>query len=92
VRRMWSLILHRNREGYEQPIIKSFALYRPDILTAFGSFSSRYHARESLRKIARESSLCLKILGLESTRGPARCLCEILLDAQPDATRLQQRA
>ena len=69
VRRLWSFVLRQGKDGYDYPHIQSFSLDRPDILTAYGSFNSRYHARESLRKLARRESLCPKILGLERTEG-----------------------
>ena len=41
-----------------------------DIVGRFGPFSSRRHAREMLRKLAREHALCWKALGLEKRVGP----------------------
>jgi hypothetical protein len=71
VRRMWSVMLRTDEEGFDQPEIRSYCLDRPDILAAYGCYASRYHARKALEALARRESLCLVRLGLE--RGRGRC-------------------
>ena len=71
VRRMWSVTLRTDEEGFDQPDVRSFCLDRPDILVAYGCYASRYHARKTLEALAREECLCPIRLGLE--RGRGRC-------------------
>jgi excinuclease Cho len=76
VRRLWSIVLEHDSNGFAKPIPTAFSLDVPDVRAAYGSFSSRYHARRTLETLARAGQLCPRILGLQS--GGGRCFAHQL--------------
>ena len=70
VRRLWSIVLVENSLGFLQPALESFSLEGLDFRAAYGSYNSRYHARQAMDKLARREQLCPRALGLERGKGP----------------------
>ncbi|KZX58312.1 hypothetical protein A3709_02280 [Halioglobus sp. HI00S01] len=97
VRRLWSIVLTANAAGFLQPELESFSLEGLDVRAAYGSYSSRYHARQAMDKLARSEQLCPGVLGLERGKGPCfqrqigRCQGACVGGEAPDAhnARLQ---
>lgn len=70
IRRLWSITLQASDGGFLQPQLDCFSLDNPDIRAAYGSYASRFHARQALDTLARAAQLCPRILDLERGRGP----------------------
>ncbi len=69
-RKLWTQRLQADREGFLQVIPSDFCPAGERIQTVFGLFRSRRHIDDSLRSLAREQGLCLRVLGAERGRGP----------------------
>ncbi|MEM8941583.1 MAG: GIY-YIG nuclease family protein [Pseudomonadota bacterium] len=70
-RRLWTQRLKRDARGFLQVQLSDFC---PDSLAAesvYGLFRSQTHLKKTLRLLARDQKLCLRILGLE--RGTGTC-------------------
>ncbi|CAN0601801.1 unnamed protein product, partial [Ectocarpus sp. 12 AP-2014] len=79
-RKLWTQRLTEDVEGFLQVIPSDFCPAGERIESVFGLFRSRHHIDTALRGLARENSLCLRMLGAEKGRGPCfqhqigRCL------------------
>lgn len=71
LKRLWAITLEECSGSYLQPQATCFNESNPNLHSAFGCYASRFHAREALHTVAREASLCPRILGLE--RGSGAC-------------------
>jgi hypothetical protein len=79
LRRMWSIVIEQGKCGFLEPQLCSWSVDDPSVQAAYGSFSSRRAAHNTLLELARTESLCPIRLGLERGQGPcfqfqlARC-------------------
>ncbi|HUH94492.1 MAG TPA: exonuclease domain-containing protein [Casimicrobiaceae bacterium] len=62
--------LHVAEEPGAPAYVRSGAIDPRALDGLYGPFSSRRHARDALRQLAREASLCWSVLGLERRQGP----------------------
>lgn len=69
-RKLWTQRVQEDLEGFLQIIPSDFCPAGERIESVFGLFRSRRHIDESLRSLAREQGLCLRMLGAERGRGP----------------------
>ncbi len=69
VRRMWSISLHEDNNGFLTPELRAYSLESADILATYGAYANRHQARKALHSLARREALCVRRLGLESGRG-----------------------
>lgn len=68
-RKLWTQRLQQDVEGFLQVIPSDFCPAGERIESVFGLFRSRKHIDDSLRSIARDHGLCLRMLGAERGRG-----------------------
>lgn len=72
-----ALRCRENKEGYQECFLEPISIITPDILQNFhGFFRSRKQAKAFLTDIAKNFSLCEKLLGLENTK--AECFAHRL--------------
>ncbi|WP_439105569.1 GIY-YIG nuclease family protein [Congregibacter sp.] len=69
-RKLWTQRLQEDVEGFMQVVPSDFCPAGERIESVFGLFRSRRHIDESLRSLAREHGLCLRMLGAERGKGP----------------------
>ncbi|EAQ96650.1 GIY-YIG nuclease family protein [Congregibacter litoralis] len=69
-RKLWTQRLQEDVEGFLQVIPSDFCPAGERIESVFGLFRSRKHIDNSLRSLARDNGLCLRMLGAERGRGP----------------------
>lgn len=69
-RKLWTQRLQEDVEGFLQVVPSDFCPAGERIESVFGLFRSRKHIDESLRGLARDQGLCLRMLGAERGRGP----------------------
>jgi hypothetical protein len=69
-RKLWTLRLIEDVEGFLQVTPVDFSPAGERLESVFGLFRSRTQIHGSLRKLAREQGLCLRVLGVERGRGP----------------------
>lgn len=69
-RKLWTQRLQEDLEGFLQVVPSDFCPAGERIESVFGLFRSRRHIDDSLRSLAREQGLCLRMLGAERGRGP----------------------
>ncbi|WP_439100780.1 GIY-YIG nuclease family protein [Congregibacter sp.] len=69
-RKLWTQRLQEDVEGFLQVIPSDFSPAGERIESVFGLFRNRKHIDDSLRSLAREHGLCLRMLGAERARGP----------------------
>jgi excinuclease Cho len=69
-RKLWTQRLQEDVEGFLQVVPSDFCPAGERIESVFGLFRSRHHIDSSLRALARDQGLCLRILGAERGRGP----------------------
>lgn len=69
-RKLWTQRLQEDLEGFLQVLPSDFCPAGERIESVFGLFRSRRHIDDSLRSLAREHGLCLRMLGAERGRGP----------------------
>lgn len=69
-RKLWTQRLQEDIEGFLQVVPSDFCPAGERIESVFGLFRSRKHIDESLRSLARDQGLCLRMLGAERGRGP----------------------
>lgn len=69
-RKLWTQRLQEDIDGFLQVIPSDFCPAGERIESVFGLFRSRRHLDDSLRSVAREHGLCLRMLGAEKGRGP----------------------
>jgi hypothetical protein len=68
--RLYHIVLEQDQAGYLRPVIQTAT---PENHTAetYGLYRSQFKAKNRLRKIATDFSMCLKLLGLEAaSKGP----------------------
>ncbi|GAB5413638.1 MAG: excinuclease Cho [Congregibacter sp.] len=69
-RKLWTQRLMEDVEGFLKVVPSDFCPAGERIEDVFGLFRSRHHIDASLRSIAREHGLCLRMLGAERGKGP----------------------
>ncbi|WOJ92158.1 GIY-YIG nuclease family protein [Congregibacter variabilis] len=69
-RKLWTQRLQEDLEGFLQVVPSDFCPAGERIESVFGLFRSRRHIDDSLRGLAREQGLCLRMLGAERGKGP----------------------
>ncbi|MDP5071259.1 MAG: GIY-YIG nuclease family protein, partial [Congregibacter sp.] len=69
-RKLWTQRLQEDVEGFLQVVPSDFCPAGERIESVFGLFRSRRHIDDSLRVLAREHALCLRMLGAERGTGP----------------------
>lgn len=69
-RKLWTQRLGEDTEGFLGVIPSDFCPAGERIESVYGLFCSRQHIDSSLRTLAREQGLCLRMLGAERGRGP----------------------
>jgi hypothetical protein len=69
-RKLWTQRLQEDIQGFLQVVPSDFCPAGERIESVFGLFSSRKQIEGSLRAIARDQGLCLRVLGAEKGRGP----------------------
>lgn len=69
-RKLWTQRLQEDIEGYLQVVPSDFCPAGERSESVFGLFRSRHHIQGSLRALAREQRLCLRMLGAQRGSGP----------------------
>lgn len=69
-RKLWTQRLMEDVEGFLRIVPSDFCPAGERIDDVFGLFRSKHHIDSSLRSIAREHKLCLRMLGAERGTGP----------------------
>lgn len=69
-RELVALKIRANSDGYNEYFLEPISVIKPsDLETFVGFFKSRKQAKTFLAELAKEYSLCEKLLGLEKTKG-----------------------
>ena len=70
VRKLWTIHLNRSRDNFLQPVSADFSPWGERALDSYGLFHNRRHVDNTIRRHARDHGLCLRMLGLDSGKGP----------------------
>jgi excinuclease Cho len=70
VRKLWSIHLRVNDNGFLQPVAVDFLIDGERSEDSYGLFHNKRHVDNSLRRHARDHGLCLRMLGLDKGKGP----------------------
>lgn len=69
-RKLWTQRLQEDVEGFLKVVPTDFSPAGERYESVYGLFRSRHHIDRSLRALARDQGLCLRMLGFERGRGP----------------------
>ena len=69
-RKLWTQRLEEDAKGFLQVVSSDFCPAGRRLESVFGLFRSKHHLEDSLRSVAREEGLCLRVLGFDRGRGP----------------------
>ena len=70
VRKLWTIHLNRSRDNFLQPVSADFSPWGERALDSYGLFHNHRHVDNIIRRHARDHGLCLRMLGLDSGKGP----------------------
>lgn len=79
-RHLWTLVLVAGRQEFLQAQPRQLVKRHAPAADSYGLYHSASHGEDTLRQLARDRGLCLRVLGLEHGRGPCfayqlrRCL------------------
>lgn len=70
VRKLWTVHLQRSNDNFLQPVAADFSPWGERAKDSYGLFHNRRHVDNTIRRHAKDQGLCLRMLGLDSGKGP----------------------